>query len=435
MKSRRLTPYRAASATPRSRPKPQSTWRAFALTLAATVGLAAAGPPAQAQAFTVLYSFAGYPTDGAGPIAGLFMDAAGNLYGTTTFGGNVNGDHCGSSGYIGCGTVFKLDVKGKETVLHNFNGPDGANPSSSLIMDAKGDLYGTTEYGGILQDCTVTGGAGCGVVFKLSGKTETVLHRFCSVEDCADGALPWRGLVMDTSGALYGTTYTGGSVNGGVVFKLVGKKETILHNFTGYSDGAYPTAGLIMDAKEHLYGTATVGGDVNCGCGVVFKLAGKKMTVLHAFKGSPDGGTPYGGLFMDPNGNLYGTTVFGGVGYDSGTVFKVSRRDKESVLFTFNSDAGGYRPQNGLVRDAEGNLYGTTQIGGDAGYGVVFEITRYGKEKVLHSFCSGDCSDGAYPWGDLIIDATGNLYGTTSGGGVNGNGTIYKITLHSPNAP
>src|SRR5579863_6944833 len=150
--------------------------RNAAMALATVLGLAlAASPLAQAQTFTVLHSFAGYPTDGAGPGAALLMDASGNLLGTTTFGGNVNLTDCDEAGYIGCGTVFKLDTNGVETVLHNFTGADGANASSNLITDAYGNLYGTTANGGNLQDCGGDGIAGCGVVFELSGEEETVL--------------------------------------------------------------------------------------------------------------------------------------------------------------------------------------------------------------------------------------------------------------------
>jgi uncharacterized repeat protein (TIGR03803 family) len=235
-----------------------TAYRSAALAFAAVVGLAlGASLPAQAQTFTVLYSFAGYPSDGATPWAGVVMDPAGNLYGTTVYGGN--NDACGPG--IGCGTVFKLDTNGVETVLHNFTGPDGANPTANLIMDANGNLYGTTEYGGNTKVCTGTGFAGCGVVFKLSGGKETVLHRFI---DGIDGAWPWAGLITDASGAMYGTTYLGGKYQDGVVFKLVGKKETVLHSFTGGKDGGLPTAGLIMDAKGNLYGTTTYGGDTQC---------------------------------------------------------------------------------------------------------------------------------------------------------------------------
>ena len=405
---------------------------AATVALTAILGLAlGSGPLAQAQTFTVLYSFAGYPTDGGGPAAGLLMDASGNLYGTTSYGGNVNGAKCAGSGYIGCGAVFELNTSGVETVLHNFAGPDGANPRSNLIMDAKGDLYGTTTFGGG-TGCSGTGFSGCGVVFKLSGGKETVLYRFAT--GGMGGAFPQAGVIMDGRGYLYGTAITGGEFSDGVVFKLAGKKETVLHSFTGGKDGGYITSGLIMDGKWNLYGTAAYGGDLKCdypgGCGVVFKLAGKQLTVLHSFKESPDGDNPYTALLLDAEGNLYGTTRNGGEPYSAGTVFEVSASGKESVLHRFRVnykvEHDGDYPETVVVRDAQGNLYGTTEEGGPSGYGVVYEITPDGKEKILHDFCTGDCSDGAFPNG-LIIDAKGNLYGTAFDGGV-GNGTIFKIT-------
>ena len=164
-----------------------------------------------------------------------------------------------------------------------------------------------------MQDCGGTGAAGCGVVFELSGDKETVLHRFTGG---ADGAFPQAGLVMDASGALYGTAPAGGSAGNGLVFKMVGKKETVLHSFTGGKDGAEPASSLLLDAAGNLYGTAAYGGDIDCeypdGCGVVFKLAGKRLTALHTFKGSPDGEEPIAGVIMDAEGNLYGTTYRGG---------------------------------------------------------------------------------------------------------------------------
>jgi uncharacterized repeat protein (TIGR03803 family) len=219
-----------------------------------------------------------------------------------------------------------------------------------------------------------------------------------------------------------------------VVFYLVGEKETVVHSFTGGKVGGYVLSGLIMDAKGNLYGTAALGGDLKCdypgGCGVVFKLAGKQLTVPHSFKASPDGDEPYATLLLDPDGNLYGTTHGGGEPYGAGTVFEVSASGKEHVLHRFrvNYKVGhdGQLPETVVVRDAQGNLYGTTEEGGPSGYGVVYEITPDGAEKILHDFCTGDCSDGAYP-NDLIIDAKGNLYGTAFDGGV-GKGTIFKIT-------
>jgi uncharacterized repeat protein (TIGR03803 family) len=407
-------------------------WRTAALALAAVLGLVlATSSSAGGQTFAVLYSFAGYPTDGAGPGGALLMDSSGNLFGTTTFGGNVNLTYCDQAGYTGCGTVFKLDTNGVETVLHNFTGPDGSNPLSNLIMDAKGNFYGTAWYGGNLQDCVGNGAAGCGVVFKLSGEKETVLHRFTGG---TDGAFPQAGLVMDSSGALYGAAPAGGSAGGGLVFKLVGKKETVLHSFTGGKDGNEPVSGLLLDATGNLYGTDAYGGDIDCdypsGCGVLFKLAGKQLSVLHSFKGPPDGEEPIAGVIMDAEGNLYGTTDRGGT-YNAGTVFELSPSGKERVLHRFRVNYkvqhDGVKPDKAVVRDAQGNLYGTTEEGGPIGAGVVYEITAAGKEKILHSFCSGECLDGAYPNG-LIMDAEGNLYGTASAGGTNGDGTIFKIT-------
>jgi len=427
MTSTRAMVCRAVAAPLATSAQRRAAWRAPALTLIAVIGLAAgASPRAQAQTFKVLYSFAGYPTDGAAPIGGLLRDATGNLYGTTEYGGN--NDSC-PYGLPGCGTVFKLDTNGVETVLHNFTGPDGAEPIATLAMDAMGDLYGTTFAGGLLQDCADIG-PGCGVVFKLSGKKETVLHRFSGRRD---GALPYGGVVVDASGALYGTANAAGEFGDGVAFRLVGKKETVLHAFTGGKDGGYITAGLIMDAKGNLYGTAVYGGDLNCdypdGCGVVFKLTGKQDTVLYNFGGSPDGAGPAAALFMDRNGNFYSTTAQGGLGDNLGTVFELSRHDKERVLYIFQYGHDGVRPTSGVVRDAQGNLYGTTAEGmGKAFPGIVYQITKDGKEKILHYFCTTDCSDGANPYGDLIMDANGNLYGTASNGGAYNNGTVFMIT-------
>jgi uncharacterized repeat protein (TIGR03803 family) len=361
------------------------------------------------------------------------MDAHGNLYGTTEFGGSVNQKYCVGSGYLGCGTVFALDRDGSEAVLHSFAGPDGANPIAPVIMDAKGNLYGTTEFGGRLQDCTGGGVAGCGVAFEISGKQEAVLHRFCSVADCNDGAEPWGGVVMDGDGNLYGTTYLGGEYGGGVVFKLAGKKETVLHSFSGIPDGAYPEDGLLMDASGNLYGTTTSGGDIHCdypdACGTVFEVTGEDERVLYSFKGDPDGDTPVAGLAMDAHGNLYGTTWVGGIYRVEGTVFELNRRKKEHVVYNFKGEDGdGDRPDAGIVLDAKGNLYGTTEEGGNSNVGVIFEISKDGEEKILHEFCSRkNCDDGAYP-SNLIMDAQGNLYGTAYGGGAHKNGVIFKIT-------
>jgi len=209
---------------------------------------------------------------------------------------------------------------------------------------------------------------------------------------------------------------------------------TVLHAFAAGKDGGFPTGGLLMGADGVLYGTASSGGDSNCeypyGCGVAFKLAGKKETVLHAFRGSPDGEEPSVALTGDAAGNLYSTTYYGGRDDNCGTVFELTAGDKEQVLHRFGREGDGCRAFAGVVFDCRGNLYGTTVDGGLNGpsAGVVYEITADGKEKILHRFCSWkDCSDGAYPNG-LIIDGEGNLYGTTSNGGMNNNGVIFMVT-------
>src|SRR6266852_5806774 len=297
---------------------------------------------------TVLYSFTGTNGDGAQPTAGLIMDSAGHLYGTTQFGGVTS---CFSDRTPpGCGTVFKLDRSGNETVLHSFTGTngDGANPAASLIMDSAGNLYGTTQFGGVT--CCSSGyfvSPGCGTVFKLdpSGH-ETVLYSFTLTN--GDGAQPVAGLIMDSAGNLYGTTPYGGVTSSsclvfvtgppippgcGTVFKLdPSGHETLLHSFTGTNgDGAQPVAGLIMDSAGNLYGT------VAASAGTVFRLEPSgHETVLHSFTGSPDGEDPVAGVIMDSAGNLYGTTYGGGSAGD-GTVFRL----EPPVDFSFGPGSGG----------------------------------------------------------------------------------------------
>jgi uncharacterized repeat protein (TIGR03803 family) len=329
---------------------------------------------------TVLYSFTGGP-DGGTPWAGLVMDAKGNLYGTTTNGG-VRDCYNGSF----CGVVFKVSSKGKETVLRAFTGADGNTPVAPLIFDAIGNLYGTTTYGGT-GDGSGCGGVQyhCGVVFKVSGKgKETVLYSFTGG---TDGANPTSGLIMDAKGNFYGTTKNGGmsgcGAGCGVVFKVSSKgKETVLYSFTGGTDGANPRGGVIMDAKGNLYGTTEYGGDVSgCGCGTVFSLdTTGKETVLYTFRGEADGGYPLEGLIFDAEGNLYGTTLYGGDvsacgGNGCGTVFKVSGKGKETVLYRFTGVADGSGPSADLIWDAKGNLYSTTSDRDAAGWGAVFKLT------------------------------------------------------------
>jgi uncharacterized repeat protein (TIGR03803 family) len=317
--------------------------------------IVASGGASAAPVETVLHTFTGSPSDGAFPEAGLIADSSGNLYGTT-YADGASGTGCGGSG---CGVVFKLAPGGTETVLYSFTGGgDGGNSTAGLIADSSGNLYGTTRNGGA---------SNLGVVFKLtppataSGAwTETVLHFFTGYPN--DGANPAAGLIADSSGNLYGTTSGGGGLLSGVVFKLSpSEPETVLYTFTGGSDGANPEAGLTADSKGNLYGTTAFGGA--SGDGVVFKLTpGGTETVLYNFctvntpTSCSDGSEPFAGLLADSNGNLYGTTNFGGAS-NVGAVFKLSPGGTETVLYSFNTgERGGAFPPAGLIADSGGNL-------------------------------------------------------------------------------
>jgi len=276
--------------------------------------------------------------------------------------------------------VFKLDTTGTETVLHSFTGgADGSLPLAGLIRDSAGNLYGTTEYGGIITgNCP----GGCGVVFKLDiTGTYTVLYSFTGG---ADGADPVAGVIRDSAGNLYGTTPFGGGscvVSCGVVFKLdTTGTETVLYSFKGYpTDGIEPSAGVVRDSAGNLYGTtynggSGLGGSCFSGCGVVYKLDTTGMeTVLYNFTGGADGANPYGGLIRDPAGNLYGITFRGGNTLSQGVLFKLDSTGTETVLHTFTGGSGTY-PVGVLIRDAAGNLFGTTSVLGASGYGVVFKL-------------------------------------------------------------
>ena len=372
---------------------------------------------AQAQTFTVLHSFTGGTSgpDGAYPSAGLIRDGAGNLYGTTNRGAPWQS-----------GTVFKVDKTGKETVLYSFTGGEDGFGPSGLIRDTAGNLYGTTR-----QDSV----SGNGTVFRLD-KTgeESVLYRFTG---SIDGGIPEAGLIRDPAGNFYGTAVQGGAMTDcehagcGVVFKLdTADKETVLYAFTGGADGKNPEAGLTRDAAGNLYGTTDGGGNLSCnapyGCGVVFKVdpTGKE-TVLYSFSGGTDGGNPTSGVIRDGSGNLYGTILLGSI-HQAGAVFKVTAKGKETVLYNFTGGADGGYPYGGLVRDGAGNLYGTANTFGAYGFGTVFKLDVHGNLTVLHAFTGG--ADGGYPYAGLVRDAAGDLYGTAYYGGSAGVGTVFEIT-------
>jgi uncharacterized repeat protein (TIGR03803 family) len=309
-------------------------------------------------------------------------------------------------------------------VVHTFTaGADGALPSAGLIRDLEGNLYGTTAYGGKW---------GWGVVFKVdTAGTETVLYSFTGA---ADGGRPLAGLIADSVGHLYGTTANGGSQQHGAVFKLDKTGETVLYSFTGAADGIRPYAGLIRDSAGNLYGTTMWGGPGGpSGSGIVFKLdtVGTE-TVLYRFTDGADGARPQAGLIRDAAGNLYGTTFHGGVktgicasSGGCGVVFKLDTAGAETVLHSFKGGDGA-NPIAGLIGDLAGNLYGTTSSGGKSNRGVVFRLNKTG-ETVLYSFTGG--ADGARPYAGLIRDSAGNLYGTTVAGGGANYGAVFKLTV------
>ncbi len=381
----------------------------------------------------LLYSFTG-GNDGGDPATRLVFDNSGNAYGTTVTGG-----------FFGCGTVFQLTPAGggfEESVLYSFScGADGKNPYGGVTLDGAGNLYGTTVAGGSGGACA---GDGCGTVFQLtkSGNTwsETAIYNFTGG---SDGFGPGAGLARDQAGNLYGTTPDGGAHSAGVVFELSPMqngswKQTVLHAFTGGNDGGVGSLGvLLLDTAGNLYGTAELGGAHQAG--TVFELTPSSpgqwtFTTLHAFKGTPDAGFPYGGLILDSNGHLYGTTYYGGK-YGSGAVFEmgmVSGKWAEGVLYSFTGGSDGGNSTSTLVFDSLGNLYGTTSAGGNAGCGcgTVFQLTptRSGtwKESTLHAF--GNSPDGANPYYGLNPDAAGHLFSTTAVGGAHGQGIIFEFT-------
>jgi uncharacterized repeat protein (TIGR03803 family) len=407
-------------------------WRVLALVFF----LASAIVPTQAQKFKVLHTFHG--ADGAYPLGALIRDAAGNIYGTTGEGGSGCRDY-------GCGTAFKLNKNGAQIWLHEFDGRDGAAPSAGLLRGSSGDLFGTTIYGGIKNQQACAGA--CGTVFELdgTGKKETVLHKFAGPPD---GYFPEAPLVEDKDGNLYGTTYEGGADVQGTVFKIdTAGKEIILHSFTGPpdggGDGAFPYPGVIRDAAGNLYGVTDAGGAY--GAGAVYEVSSSGVeTLLYSFSGG-DGAQPDSILLLDSGGNLYGTTANGGNdqcgGTGCGVVFKLSPQSgggwTETVLYDFCSltaCADGEEPVGGPVMDAAGNLYGTTYSGGAADDGAVFKLDTTGKEAVLYSFTGK--TDGSLPSGEVTMDTLGNLYGVTSRGGdltcrpgeYGGCGVVFKIT-------
>jgi uncharacterized repeat protein (TIGR03803 family) len=372
----------------------------------------------------VLYSFAG-SGDGSQPAAGLVFDSSGNLYGTTEFGGAY-----------GYGCVFELmPAQGgglTESVLYSFTGGnDGAYPVSPVISDAVGNLYGTTQYGGMY--------GGNGTAFELMKSAGWAVNTLWSFGS-GDGGLPEGGLAFDQTGNLYGTLDTGGTHNAGAVFKLTPKAgrwtRKIIHNFGGKS-GARPWAGVTLDAAGNVYGTALYDGPGEVGAGIVFKLApvGKawKFSIIYNLKkGGAGGGGPFGGVIFDPTGNLYGTTY--GEASCPATVFKLLPSVKgpwtPSVLFTFDG-ADGCQTYGPVAMDNAGNLYGVTASGGNnnSNAGTVFELTKANGYALNTLYNFQGSPDGSFPeFMGVVLDTGGNIYGTTYTGGAFGLGTIFEVS-------
>ena len=341
--------------------------------------------------------------------------------GVIDVGGNLYGTTTvGGANIIG-GTVYKLSSSGAQTIIYNFQGgSDGENPYAGLVRDKSNNGYGTTE----------SGGATAGVVFKINSHgNETVFYTF---KGAADGWFPTTSLIVDPAGNLYGTLPSGGDFAIGSVDKFdSGGNVTPLHQFAGGTDGSTPQAPLVRDSAGNLYGTTQYGG-YSIGYGTVFKIdASGNETVLYRFTGGADGSNPVAGLVLDGRGNLYGTTQFGGnftacPNVGCGVVFRLSPSGKETVLYSFaggNNDGAG--PIAGLTL-GKAKLYGTTARGGASGRGTIFEIDGIGKEKVLHFF---NGTDGAYPDCTLAIDGAGHLYGTAPEEGANFYGTVFELVL------
>ncbi len=400
---------------------PGATTTALALVFGLVIS---AAQLAQAQTFKVIHTFTG-GGDGANPVAGLTIKGSA-IYGTAYFGGHDQGA-CAVSG---CGTVYKIAPSGTDwlfTRLYPFtNTSDGAGPNSRVTFGPDGTLYGTTYTGNNVFNLKPPPNA---PVSTFQSWTENDIHQFGSL---GDGSIPAGDLAFDQAGNLYGTTYAGGirnlcSVGCGTVYQLAPSNgswtETLVYQFTGQADGYYPLSGVILDQAGNLYGTAQASFYLG-GWGSVFQLtpsgSGWTENTLYDFQGGTDGKNIAAGLIFDAAGDLYGAAASGGAG-GGGTIYELSPLSGSWNFNLLYSLSGGKGPVASLIMDASGNLYGTNYSDGAYGYGSVFELTPSGggwTYASLYDFTGG--SDGANPAGTLVMDASGNLFGTTYAGGNTG---------------
>jgi uncharacterized repeat protein (TIGR03803 family) len=358
-----------------------------------------------AQKFTLLHSFD--DTDGANSYAALVQGTDGNLYGTTESGGVKSG-----------GTVFKITTSGTLTTLYSFCSQsgctDGANPKDALIQATDGGFYGTTYAGGA---------NGFGTVFKITSTgTLTTLYSFCPQSGCTDGASPQGGLVQASPGIFIGTTQAGGVSGDGTVFKITASGGfTTLHSFDK-TDGESPAATLIQATNGNYYGTTQSGG--TSGDGTVFEITPSgTLTSLHSFDFT-DGYDPTAGLVQGTDGDFYGVTENGGT-HGAGTVYKITSSGTLTTLYSFLGTTDGFEPTGTLVLAADGNFYGTSLVGGSNSAGTIFEITPAGAFTLLHTFVT---TAGDQPYGGLLQNTNGAFYGTTFNGGANDFGTVYSLS-------
>jgi uncharacterized repeat protein (TIGR03803 family) len=382
---------------------------------------------ARASTTEVIYSFAG-EEDGEYADTDVAVDGAGNLYGSTVLGGDFGG-----------GTVWKLAPSGNtwvHTVLYSFTGSaDGGEPYKGVTVDGQGNLYGTAVTGGS-GSCE----GGCGVVYKLTNSggtwTQTVIHAFTGGDD---GSGAGARVAVDSQGNVYGMTPTGGAFGLGTIYQLHPRANgnyvlKVIHTFTGGADGSSGSAGKMIIRGGQLYGAATTGGAF--GSGVVFQLRPTEVgewdfKTLYSFRGQPDAVFPYGALLFDSSGNIYGTTYYGGAN-GLGAVYQLAPRStgewRERVLYSFGSGGDGNSPISQLTFDSAGNLYGTTSEGG-LGSGTIFQLTRGQDgnwvESLPHLFQGPP--DAAFPYSGMS-SGTGGFYGATTHGGEDDEGAIYKFT-------